>query len=77
MSRPFEPDFVDNMYLRSYLSLYQGLGKLGYDWAPDVTLGCVHYLLQKHKRKKTYKNGCYLFLHLYHCIKIVTLLNGF
>ena len=39
MSRPFEPDFANNMYLRSYLSLYQGLGKLGYDWAPDVTLG--------------------------------------
>ena len=37
MSRPFEPDFGNNMYLRSYLSLYQGLGKLGYDWAPDVT----------------------------------------
>ena len=39
MSHPFEPDFANNMYLRSYLSLYQGLGKLGYDWAPDVTLG--------------------------------------
>ncbi|XP_022294910.2 uncharacterized protein F54H12.2-like [Crassostrea virginica] len=39
MSRPYEPDFANNMYLRSYLSLYQGLGKLGYDWAPDVTLG--------------------------------------
>ena len=39
MSRPFEPDFDENMYLRSYLSLYQGLGKLGEDWAPDVTLG--------------------------------------
>ena len=39
MSRPFEPDFENNLYLRSYLSLYQGLGKLGDDWAPDVTLG--------------------------------------
>ena len=39
MSRPFEPDFANNMYLRSYLSLYQGLGKLGYDWAPDIPLG--------------------------------------
>ena len=39
MSRPFEPDFANNLYLRSYLSLYQGLGKLGDDWAPDVTLG--------------------------------------
>nr|XP_022311169.1 uncharacterized protein F54H12.2-like [Crassostrea virginica] len=38
-SRPFEPDFDENLYLRSYLSLYQGLGKLGEDWAPDVTLG--------------------------------------
>ena len=38
-SRPFEPDFANNMYLRSYLSLYQGLGKLLDDWAPDVTLG--------------------------------------
>ena len=27
MSRPFEPDFANNMYLRSYLSMYQGLGK--------------------------------------------------
>ena len=39
MSRPFEPDFENNKYLRSYLSLYQGLGKLGYDWAPDITVG--------------------------------------
>ena len=39
MSRPFEPDFANNKYLRSYLSLYQGLGKLGYDWAPDITVG--------------------------------------
>nr|XP_022311101.1 uncharacterized protein F54H12.2-like [Crassostrea virginica] len=38
-TRPYEPDFADNLYLRSYLSLYQGLGKLGDDWAPDVTLG--------------------------------------
>ena len=29
MSRPFEPDFANNMYLRSYLSLYQGLGENG------------------------------------------------
>ncbi|XP_022301109.2 uncharacterized protein F54H12.2-like [Crassostrea virginica] len=38
-TRPYEPDFADNLYLRSYLSLYQGLGKLGDDWAPDVTIG--------------------------------------
>lgn len=37
-TRPFEPDFENNLYLRSYLSLYQGLGKLGEDWAPDITL---------------------------------------
>ena len=38
-SRPFEPDFENNLYLRSYLTLYQGLGKLGEDWSPDITLG--------------------------------------
>lgn len=26
-TRPFEPDFANDLYLRSYLSLYQGLGK--------------------------------------------------
>ena len=31
MPHPFEPDFANNLYLRSYLSLYQGLGKLGDD----------------------------------------------
>lgn len=25
-TRPFEPDFTNDLYLRSYLSLYQGLG---------------------------------------------------
>lgn len=43
-TRPFEPDFENNLYLMFYLSLYQGLGKLGEDWAPDITL-------------KEYKNG--------------------
>lgn len=37
-TRPFEPDFANDEYLRSYLILYQGLGKLGGDWAPDITL---------------------------------------
>ncbi|XP_062616114.1 uncharacterized protein F54H12.2-like [Saccostrea cucullata] len=37
-TRCFEPNFNDNLYLRSYLSLYQALGKLGEDWAPDITL---------------------------------------
>lgn len=37
-TRPFEPNFENDLYLRSYLSLYQGLGKFGADWAPDVTL---------------------------------------
>ena len=37
-TRPYEPDFQGGLYLRSYLSLYQGLGKLGEDWAPDITL---------------------------------------
>lgn len=36
-TRPFEPDFTTNVYLISYLSLYQGLGKFGSDWAPDIT----------------------------------------
>ncbi|XP_065943249.1 uncharacterized protein F54H12.2-like [Magallana gigas] len=36
-TRPFEPDFTNDLYLRSYLSLYQGLGKFGADWAPDIT----------------------------------------
>lgn len=40
------------MYLRSYLSLYQALGKFGEDWAPDIsfeeykdgyTLWCVDF----------------------------------
>lgn len=38
-SRPFGPDFANNLYLRSHLSLYKGPGKLGDDLAPDVTLG--------------------------------------
>lgn len=37
-THPFEPDFANDEYLRSYLILYQGLGKLGGDWAPDITL---------------------------------------
>ncbi|XP_055997822.1 uncharacterized protein F54H12.2-like [Ostrea edulis] len=37
-TRPLEPNFTDDQYLRSYLSLYKGLGKLGQDWAPDITL---------------------------------------
>ncbi|XP_062604306.1 uncharacterized protein F54H12.2-like [Saccostrea cucullata] len=37
-TRCFEPNFNDDLYLRSYLSLYQALGKLGEDWAPDITL---------------------------------------
>ncbi|XP_048775208.2 uncharacterized protein F54H12.2-like [Ostrea edulis] len=37
-TRPLEPNFTEDQYLRSYLSLYKGLGKLGQDWAPDVTL---------------------------------------
>lgn len=36
-TRPFEPAFTNNLYLRSYLSLYQGRGKFGSDWAPDIT----------------------------------------
>ena len=35
-TRPFEPDFANNSYLRSYLSLYQALGRIGEDWAPDI-----------------------------------------
>ncbi|XP_052695795.1 uncharacterized protein F54H12.2-like [Crassostrea angulata] len=51
-TRPFEPDFTNNLYLRSYLSLYQGLGKFGSDWAPDInfeeykdgyTLWCIDF----------------------------------
>lgn len=51
-TRPFEPDFANDLYLRSYLSLYQGLGKFGEDWAPDIsfeeykdgyTLWCVDF----------------------------------
>uniref|UniRef100_K1Q9R9 Uncharacterized protein n=1 Tax=Magallana gigas TaxID=29159 RepID=K1Q9R9_MAGGI len=38
-TRPFEPDFTNDLYLRSYLSLYQGLVKFGADWAPDIILG--------------------------------------
>ena len=38
---------------------------------------CVYYLLQRHKRKKNYKNGCCLFHPLLPCIRIVTLLDGF
>ncbi|XP_061193215.1 uncharacterized protein F54H12.2-like [Saccostrea echinata] len=37
-TRCFEPNFNEDLYLRSYLSLYQALGKLGEDWAPDITL---------------------------------------
>ena len=37
-TRPLEPNFTDDQYLRSYLTLYKGLGKLGQDWAPDITL---------------------------------------
>ncbi|XP_062600266.1 uncharacterized protein F54H12.2-like [Saccostrea cucullata] len=37
-NRCFEPNFNDDLYLRSYLSLYQALGKLVEDWAPDITL---------------------------------------
>lgn len=37
-TRPFEPDFANDQYPRSYLSLYQGLGKLGGDCAPNITL---------------------------------------
>ncbi|XP_055997771.1 uncharacterized protein F54H12.2-like [Ostrea edulis] len=37
-TRPLEPNFTADQYLRSYLSLYKGLGKLGQDWAPDITL---------------------------------------
>ena len=36
-TRPLEPDFENNLYLRSYLSMYQGLGRLGEDWSPAVT----------------------------------------
>ncbi|XP_062607034.1 uncharacterized protein F54H12.2-like [Saccostrea cucullata] len=36
-TRCFKPNFNDDFYLRSYLSLYQALGKLGEDWAPDIT----------------------------------------
>lgn len=51
-TRPFEPDFTNYLYLRSYLSLYQGLGKFGSDWAPDInfeeykdgyTLWCIDF----------------------------------
>ena len=37
-TRPLEPNFTEDQYLRSYLTLYKGLGKLGQDWAPDITL---------------------------------------
>ncbi|XP_062596769.1 uncharacterized protein F54H12.2-like [Saccostrea cucullata] len=37
-TRCFEPHFNEDLYLRSYLSLYQALEKLGEDWAPDITL---------------------------------------
>ncbi|XP_062589967.1 uncharacterized protein F54H12.2-like [Saccostrea cucullata] len=36
--KKLDPNFNDDLYLRSYLSLYQALGKLGEDWAPDITL---------------------------------------
>lgn len=44
-TRPYKPDFANDQYLRSYLNLYQRLGKLG-DWAPDITL-------EKYKNRKT------------------------
>jgi hypothetical protein len=37
-TRPLEPNFTDDINLRSYLTLYKGLGKLGQDWAPDISL---------------------------------------
>jgi hypothetical protein len=37
-TRPLEPNFTDDQYLRSYSSLYKGFGKLGQDWSPDITL---------------------------------------
>jgi hypothetical protein len=37
-TRPLKPNFIDDQYLRSYLTLYKGLGKLGQYWAPDITL---------------------------------------
>ncbi|XP_056022006.1 uncharacterized protein F54H12.2-like [Ostrea edulis] len=37
-TRPLEPNFNDDQYLRSYLTLYKGLGKLAQDWAPDISL---------------------------------------
>jgi hypothetical protein len=36
--RPLEPNVADDQYLRSYLSLYKGLRKLGQDWSHDITL---------------------------------------
>jgi hypothetical protein len=37
-TRHLEPNSNDNQYLRSYLTLYKGLGKLRQDWAPDISL---------------------------------------
>ena len=37
-SRPFEPKFgAEKQYLRSYMSLFQTLGRIGDDWSPDIT----------------------------------------
>ena len=37
-TRPYEPDFQRGLYLRSNLSIYQGLGKLGGDLTSNITL---------------------------------------
>lgn len=36
-ARLFEPDFANDQYLISYLSVYKGLGHLEGNWVPDIT----------------------------------------
>ena len=37
-SRPFEPKFgAEKLYLRSYMSLYQTLGRIDDDWSPSIS----------------------------------------
>ena len=37
-SKPFEPDFVNLDFTRSYLSIFQGMGKMADDYTPDISL---------------------------------------
>ena len=63
--RPFEPDFANNSYLRSYLSLYQGLGNLGEDWPSDITLkeyqnGYTHWCIDFNKDQEAQLDNFHL-----------------